>query len=194
MIEIYGKIESLKKIRSILDERGISEVNSIQDIDKFMSQFELKILSLKQDADLEIEKEVNSLIGRKKTLKEQLDTELKQYKVQFGKDIKLLNERMHKQHLQMISSSVLRIFYFVKIWRTKRIIKALKEKYASKTDLVKYEYSSTLEKIESRLLDYRKNRSRIIDQIIAPQSERLKYLKQTFEEKNPILAGAVREK
>ena len=58
MTIIHGQIESLKRIKATLNQKGITRFNSIGDINEFIGNYELE----KQEVFNQIEQDLNSEI------------------------------------------------------------------------------------------------------------------------------------
>ena len=72
MAIIYGKIESLKTLKKELTKRGINNLNSINEIELFIKQYDDEKLKVIENTKLEINQDVISRRAKIKDNKKQL--------------------------------------------------------------------------------------------------------------------------
>lgn len=58
MAHVYGQIESLKQIRTILDAKGIDRFNSLHDFDLFLENYEIEKEAIYRDAEKELDTDI----------------------------------------------------------------------------------------------------------------------------------------
>lgn len=73
MIKVYGKIQTLKNIRSTLNGHGLSEFNSIGEINAFLLNFDSQVRRAKEEAALQVASEQEQLEVDKVNLEHELN-------------------------------------------------------------------------------------------------------------------------
>ncbi len=193
MITVYGKIDSLKKIRHILDQRGITDFNSIREIDQFLSSYNNVVYNLKKDARKEVEQELNSLNKRKNDLANKLNADIERVELENTIRFEMLNRRIHKLQSYKNKSFFIQIFNFIKIRYTRQQILKNKERISNQIALVNNKNNSLVSLINNQLQSHSLNSNAIIENKISTELDRLYLIKQVLEEINPLVAGAIGE-
>ena len=193
MIDVYGKIGSLKDIRAMLDERGISRFHSIGDINAFLKNYNSEVRAVRREAEQQMLSRQEELMAEKTMLERQNKTAI--YEVMHGcqGNIEAWNAQIDEQSRKekrgvhgMLNVVTLSILKFRK-WRLER--SSTKTVNKLNTDL-----NQAIQRIDSRLHDYIMNSGDIVERRVAPVLEQLEFTKGVVEEMNPLIAGGRRGK
>ena len=193
MALVYGQIESLKKIRKKLDEKGITKFNSIGDIKKFLKNFENNkeeiLFGIEHDFDLELDilqTEGYKLQKNYDTLKSNATTKITAKLNGLKSQCVTLNSSANKNAIKEVADWYLFLYFkvitFIIEKNFDRIIWL--QTYRPKRNL-----TSFLEKVNK----HSTNRQAIISMRCAQKFDELKHLKTVVTTLNPLIAGAIGE-
>ncbi|MDF1698856.1 MAG: nuclease-related domain-containing protein [Saprospiraceae bacterium] len=193
MIKIYGKIESLKKIRTALIDHGLTEFNSIGEINTFQQNYDAEVRRIREEAELEVARDEELLDIENIKLEKELDQLREQVIAGIDKEIEELQQRIiareHKESKNIFQRIVNKSILTVLRFRKQRIEKSSQNRVKKATaDLV-----HKIEQIEILLKPYASNKAAIIERRIAPKLSIIEYTKGVLEEINPLIAGAIGE-
>jgi hypothetical protein len=193
MTIVEGQIESLKRLKEILDRNGITRFNSIGEIDTFIKNydFEKKIISkhIEHTLDLEINDLQSDLIKLQQVY-DNLKTEITNnvnIKIKYLNDkFSLVKEKSNNNLIKKIFfSPQLAILKFKKSNLENNFEKIIRRKtYIAEHDVIK---------IKNKLDDYLENKERIILERSSSSYEELAFTKEIVEGLYTLIAGAIGE-
>ncbi len=100
MAQIYGQIDSLKKMRNVLISKGIDRFNSINDINIFLANYESeKIILILNSIDKYADKNEDSVLSRFSSLLivKLLDTKVEYLRNNYGNIIRKSTKKIHRK-------------------------------------------------------------------------------------------------
>lgn len=193
MTRIIGQIDSLKKIRAALNEKGIDDFNSIKEINLFFSSYDSQVASIKQNTEQELDRKMEYSIARKIKL-ENRRARILESVTAIGED-HIYSLENDKQKLQgLLPSNVIQ-----KCWRGCRIflinrkLENLKKKSAGKLEESVMEVQSELDQLTFFMRKYEKERDSLIVEYSDDKLYAIAKKKKVLEELRPLIAGAVGE-
>ena len=193
MTRIIGQIDSLKKIRAALNEKGIDDFNSIKEINLFFSSYDSQVASIKQNTEQELDRKMEYSIARKIKL-ENRRARILESVTAIGED-HIYSLENDKQKLQgLLPSNVIQ-----KCWRGCRIflinrkLENLKKKSAGKLEESVMEVQSELDQLTFFMRKYENERDSLIVEYSDDKLYAIAKKKKVLEELRPLIAGAVGE-
>lgn len=190
MTIIKGQIESLKRLRSELDQRGIYRFSSIAEINRFKDNFHHEILSIQHQAIAEVESEIELKRTSRENLQEGLSSQIKAEQTRLIRKKEYLQSKLALLETKNSGLELLRAIQRLLLgYRVRRIDKNFEEIINRRTSKTRQEH----EKAKADLEQIRENRDKFIQNRVTPKIERHKYIKATLEELNPLIAGAIGE-
>ena len=141
MTIIHGQIESLKRIKTILNQKGIKRFNSIGDINEFIRNHEIE----KQEVFLQIEQDLNNeiedLIADKikfQSIHDNLKTEITN---KLNSEITKLKSKYERITSRNITNLFVKIFNWFRLW----ILKSKKTKLEKNFNKIIHQYTFSAE-------------------------------------------------
>lgn len=194
MIKIYGKIESLKKVRTTLMDRGLSEFNSIGEINTFLRNYDAEVRRIREEAELQITREQEQLDSEKIKLEQQQDYLRERVIVDINNEIAELQKRIVDRKLKESANTFYRILnkfiLAVLRFRQRRVEKSRQKRIKKAIADILFES----ENVNTRLHEYTTNKMGVVKQRIAPKLAKIGYAKGVLVEINPLIAGAIGER
>jgi hypothetical protein len=193
MTIVIGKIETLKKLKEVLNDNGITRFNSIGEINTFIKNYE----SEKKEIPKIIENSLNEEINR-------LQSDLiKRQQIYDGLKVNILDELNHKmKNLEEASKQFIeksnknlfnKILYYLKIKiltnKKSSLEKNLEKIIRKKTRIKKHEVT----KAKNKLNDYKETKETIISTRCAESYKKLDTTKKVVDGLYPLIAGAIGE-
>ncbi len=193
MTIIKGQLESLKRIKSELDQRGIKRFSSVGEISSFIKNYDREkqeiIRQIKQRLDLDID----ALKIERKVLNQD-------YNNLIIEETKKLNDRINRLHdrnkiLASRSRNLfLKVFYFFSHRKLKIKIKELAENFDIIIDRKTAVAAQKLTRTDNTLARYTTDKEQIIIDQSLPKTKELAYIKEVVDNMYPLIAGAIGEK
>jgi hypothetical protein len=193
MIKIYGKIESLKKIRTTLKDNGLTEFNSIGEINTFLRNYDSEVRKIREEAELEVTRDHEQLEAEKDKLEEELELLREQVKDGVENEIaelqQCVTDRESKESANTFHRIVNKFMLTVLRYRLRKIenSRQVRINKATANLVLKTENLNTL------LYPYTSNKLGIVVQRITPKLEKIEYAIRVLVEINPLIAGAIGE-
>ncbi len=193
MAIVYGQIDSLKRLREILDEKGISRFNSTGDINRFIKNYERYkeelFFKVQHEYNLELEKlleEETALRQNYETLKSDVEEPLK-------RRIKNLKEKCEITSSVKSNNPVIEVFYWYKYIILKAILFGCQKRFKQIVKSRTQEKLHRLKAFENKVKSFSANRNRIISSRFEGELYKLEYERKVAKELNPLIAGAIGE-
>jgi hypothetical protein len=190
MAQVFGQIDSLKQIRTVLSKKGITRFNSISDIQDFFDSYELEKREVVDKAGGDVDRELDALQALGHSYQKRLDT--KKIKISQGlhSKIQILES---KGGLIKGTNKSNRLFQLLDLLHlsfltAKKYI--LDKNFDRIVFLGTYFIKRKLNSIVKKIKDYSINRQRIIDDRCSPALSKLVYIKEVLEALQPLIAGA----
>ena len=193
MTIVEGQIETLKSIKKVLREQGISRFNSIGDINNFSTQFKSEKESVLNTVIHEIDLEIEAIQSELSSAKSQFESSLSSESTKVEIDIEYRKSRLYSFE-SIVSNNIisklfrsLSIFYFKSKLST--LVKNKSKIVKRRTRKLKKELVSVSSVLETRM----KNRESDISQRAAPKLDKLDSIKQVVDGLDLLIAGAIGE-
>jgi len=193
MARIYGIIESLKSLKSELENKGISRFNSVREINSFLSNYNSEKLTILNDTSDRLEREYfetcNNLKQRIQNKTEIINLETEQIDngiSDLQKKIDLIYNNKDDNFLKKLVSSVrlhflkMQFKYFLKN-KTKLINSSVKD------------ISKNIEIDELFIKKYETEKQDLIEKRAKPKIEKLEYTRNVLENSTNLISGAIGE-
>ncbi len=193
MTKVIGTIESLKSLKSELENRGISRFNSVKEINDFLSNYELEKLTILNDTSAKLKNEYfETCINLKNRVQskteiihletEKIDSQINDLQVK----IDLIKNNNGKNFLKKIVSNV--NLYFIK--------NRLRYFVNNKTELINLSVESVSNKIEIDevfIKEYETNKQILINNKAKSKIEELEFTRNIIENSSNLISGAIGE-
>jgi len=193
MIKVFGKIESLKKIRTLLKIRGLTQFNSIGDINKYLLNYESKIRDIRKEAVLHVDKEHELLVEKKSKLKKQ-EIFLRELIIKdLSSEISKIQSQILNCEMENVDNNTASFFNYLKLkfyrFRKRKLIDKQQIRINEETAHLQLECKD----IDSRLTNYKSFRLSLIEIQAATKSNKIEFTKEVLDEISPLIAGAIGE-
>lgn len=193
MARIYGTIESLKSLKSELENKGVSRFNSVREINDFLSNYNSEKRTILNDISVKLEKEYSetcfNLEQRIQNKAEiiHLETEKIDNRISdLSTKIDLTQNNKGNNFLKKLLLSVRLYFlknqsnYFIKN-KTKQISSSVKE------------ISKKITNDELFIKKYKAEKQHLIEKRAKSKIEKLEYTRNVVENSKNIISGAIGE-
>jgi hypothetical protein len=193
MARIYGTIESLKSLKSELEDKGISRFSSVKEIKTFLSNYNSEKLTILNNVSYELEKEY---LERNSKLEERIQKKteiinLERKKINnklsvLQRKIDVIENNEAESFFKKISSRV-RLYFLKK--KSNTILK-------NKPDLISSSIKEISQKIENDeffIKKYETEKQNLIETKAKPKTEQLKYIRNVVENSKNLISGAIGE-
>lgn len=193
MTIVVGQIESLKKLKEILNENGITRFNSIGEINTFIKNYESEKKEIPKIIENSLDEEINNLqsdLNKRQQIYEDLKVDILN---ELNHKIKKLEETS-KQTIEKSNKNLFnKIFYYLKIKiltnKKSTLEKNLEKIVREKTCITEHEVT----KAKNKLDDYRENKKNIISTRCAESYKELDSTKKVVDGLYTLIAGAIGE-
>jgi len=192
MARIYGKIESLKSLKSELDKNGISRFNSVKEINDFLSNYDIEKRTILESESKKLEREYfDTLIN------------LEQRKQERIKLIELETERINTliSELQIKIDSrtskdknfVKKIISSIRLYSLKKRLKFYTKNKESLINSSIGTINKNIQKDELFIKEYEAEKQNLIEKRAKPYIERLEHTRDVLENSRNLIYGAIGE-
>jgi hypothetical protein len=193
MTIVEGQIETLKNLKSSLAERGLSEFESIGQINKFQQNYSAEVRETPGRLKRELEIETAETKAACDTLSSTISDELDELSAKHN----LERQVLEKKHGMLSSPEAVNVF--LRIWRQiltnlnsyrkKRLAKDFKRKSKKLTREARKKFKETQENLNNLV----SNKEAILAKRLQDRLDALNYTKQVLDSLYPVIAGAVGE-
>lgn len=193
MTIVAGKIEPLKKIKKILNEKGITRFNSIGDINTFITNYEYEKKAIPKVIETKLDKEINhlqSIIIKQEKIHDFLKTEAQN---NLHRRIIIIEKELKNILEKSKGNLFYKIFYYLKIKKFDKEIASLKN---DSENIIQEETKDSAQKVidaKHNLENHIENKKKIISDRCTESYQELGYLKEVIDELYTLIAGAVGE-
>ncbi|NIN37082.1 MAG: hypothetical protein GTN46_13490 [Gammaproteobacteria bacterium] len=193
MTIVVGQIEPLKKLKKILNEKGITRFNSIGEINNFIKNYESEKKETLKIIENLLDKEINNLqstVVKRQQIHDALKANILN---ELNYNIKKLEEKL-KQAIEKSNKNLFnKIVYYLKIRKLSNkksyLEKNLEKILDKKIHITKHEVI----KAKNKLNDYRENKEKIISARCDESYKELDYIKEVVDGLYTLIAGAIGE-
>lgn len=193
MIKVYGKIQTLKNIRTTLSGRGLFEFNSIGEINAFLLNYDSQVRRAKEEVAVQVASEQEKLEANKVNLEQELTHTRDRVLENLLSETANLQRRIDDLEQKESSYTFLLIVHkftsTILRFRQRRIESSCEDRIKKATA----QLSLDQERNHTILLDYINDKAGIVERRTAPKLRELNYTKGVLEEINPLIAGAIGE-
>jgi len=193
MTIIHGQIESLKRIKAILNQKGIIRFNSIGDINDFIKNHELQKQEIFNQIEQELNIEIDDLQADRIKFQKNYDNLKTENTNKLNNKIIKLKSKYDLIKSRNATNPLRKIFN----WLQLRILKSKKTKLEKNFNKIIHQYTFTAEqkvnKTNTKIHEYTINREKIISERSLPKCRELDYTKEIVDGLNPLIAGAIGE-
>ena len=193
MIEIHGISGCLKHVHSTLLESGITEFQSIKQLNQFIRTYNQIISELKANTDKRVREDLETYRNDKIKAEEDKIVEIDKVEQQVTSVVKQLDSKIHKHRNRNHDPILRRLYCFLVREYSKYKLEKIKVDLKSKTKSIVSQYNSQIDSISQKILEYSTDPERIVATIMENELQRLKRTKDKIEELNPFIAGAIGE-
>lgn len=193
MTIVEGQIETLKRIKNILSENGITRFSSIGDINEFLKNFNSEVRLIYSNEEHELDQEIRriqvDLDAANQNYHDIQQSELQKY------ENKITSQ---KSKINSIESNPSNNIFF-KLYRsiTTNFSKKQLAKLENQKDKVINQKTNKnkikIEKISNTYKTLTENRKDILSQRAAPKLHKLNNIKNVVRDLGPLIAGAIGE-
>ena len=193
MTIVEGQIESLKKLKEILDQNGITRFNSIGEIDYFIKNYDFERKKISKHIETTLDLEINDLQSDLIKLQQVYDNLKAGITNEANAKIKNLKNEINLVEEKSKNNLIKRIFLFPQL-AILELKKSHLEKNSEKIIQRKtYVAEHKVINIKHKLDDYSENKERIILERSFSSYEELSFTKEIVEGLYTLIAGAIGE-
>lgn len=193
MAIVHGKIETLKRLRVELSQKGISRFNSIGDINDFIKDYKSEKQKVTQEVEHDLNQEIDRLRTERVQYKNSYDLLRAAEENKLNQKVSRLNQRCI-QLKKVTSKNILRQL-FIYIQLQVLISRRLKVENKYNRIVLKKTFAAAqkVSETDNRINDYILNRERIISERSLLKTKELDYAKEVVDKLGPLIAGAIGE-
>lgn len=192
MARIYGKIESLKSLKSELENNGIFRFNSVKEIKAFLSNYNSEKLTILNNQSDKLEKEYSETCSN---LKQRLQNKTEIINLETEKIDNRISDLLRK--INIIDTKdvnfLKKIISNVKLYSLKKQSNYfIKNKNEILNTSVK-EITRNIQNDEIFIREYETNRQTLIEKRAKSEIEKLEYIRNVIENSRNLISGAIGE-
>ncbi|MBU3027582.1 nuclease-related domain-containing protein [Zobellia galactanivorans] len=193
MARIYGTIESLKSLKSELEDKGISRFSSVKEIKDFLANYKSEKQSILDDTSAQLDaeyfktcKSLELKLKKKTEIINFQEETVKNKTNEIQRKIDSIQNKNGENFLQKILSSI--NLYFLKK-HSNRYLKKTTELANSSLNNI----SRSIEKDEVFIKAYETEKTSLIEKRAKPKTEKLEYTLSVIENSRNLISGAIGE-
>ena len=190
---VYGQIDSLKRIREILDDRGISRFNSTGDINRFIKSYERHKEEVLFKVEHEYELELDRLLEQKDALQQGYRITKTAVEEPLLKRINSLTAQCEAASSAESKNPVVEVLHWYKYIILKAVLFGYKNSFKRVVSLRTKEKLQSLKAIERSVESFYANRQKIISDRYDAKLQELEYTREVAKGLDPLIAGAIGE-
>ena len=193
MARIYGTIESLKSLKSELEDKGISGFSSVKEIKTFLSNYNSEKLKILNDISYELEREYLETCAKlERRIQEKneiihLESEKINNKVyDLQTKIDSIKKNNEKSFFRKLSSSI-------RLYVLKNKLKHFLQNEPELISSFIKEISKKIENDELFIKKYETEKEQLIEKRAKPKTEKIEYTRNVLENSKNLISGAIGE-
>ncbi|WP_445381624.1 nuclease-related domain-containing protein [Robiginitalea sp. IMCC43444] len=193
MARVFGKIESLKRIRERLNQEGITRFNSVKDLNRFTLRYERYQEELLFNIEQDYADSLQKAIERVEDLEKRLDNEKADKASKFTERLDRLNTKSEHLRNKTASNAVLELadWYYLQLILGLKFI--LTRRHNSILRQRTKHTEAELDKARKHLYWLQANEHNLISVRYRKESRQLERTRALVSELNPLVAGAIGE-
>lgn len=193
MAIVYGQIESLKRIKEILNQKGITRFNSLGEIYDFKRTYDVEKQKIYSQIELNVNKEIGALQLERIKLQEKLDRLKVEHTIKLKNRIKRLGNKYERIKYKNPKYNVFKIWNLFILMITKYIKNTLEKNFHKIIEHKTYSVESKFNKTSNKINQYKYNKEKIILTRSLPEIKNLTKIKDAIDDLDSLIAGAVGE-
>jgi len=182
MTLIHGQVESLKKVKSTLKQKGVNRFKSIRDINQFLEEYDNELRDINSKVEAVFRKELEELKQQRSVFEEYYNSAKEE------KENKL-KEKINKLKLKVAKKGGAKIWR----WVLKIQLNRFERNFDKKIELQLNQERKNLEELRLKVNELKYGERTIIGQRVFSERNKLKRIKDTVDEMSTIIAGAIGE-
>ena len=193
MTIVYGQIESLKRIKNTLNQKGISRFSSIGDINEFRKNYEYEKKQINDQIENDLKIEIDNLQKERINFQNILDKTKNENINKLKNRISKLDRKLDIHKSKITKYKIFQLLKFLLI-RTLEFIKNYLEKNFDKIIQIRtYKAESRVNGIAKKINYCVYNTEKIITERSLPKLKKLAYTMEVVEGLDTLIAGAIGE-
>ena len=193
MAQVYGQIESLKQIRTTLDQKGIDRFQSTNQIQDFLDNYELEKKDIYNKWERKLDEDIANLKEQDRQNREVLHDLQNQTITGLDAKINLNQQRIDRLNEMHAFFWVIIILIPIAALIMELRIKYLKKNYKRIIDESTIEIDKKIANDDALLHEYTTTRERVLKNFSYQEINKLAYTKEVVLSLNSLIAGAVGE-
>ena len=192
MARIYGTIESLKSLKSELDNNGISRFNSVKEINDFLSNYNTEKRTILDNESEKLEREYLYTCTNLKQRKQQRADTINLETANINRRISDLQTKINTINTKN-NNFLKKLLFSIKLYSLK---KESKYYFKNKNSLINSSVKSINRNIENDELfikNYETHKQNIIENRAKSKIEKLEYTRNFLENSRNLISGAIGE-
>lgn len=193
MARIYGTIESLKSLKSELENKGISRFNSVREINDFLTNYNSEKRAILEDISVRLEKEYSETCFNFKQRIQNKAEIIKLETERIDNRISDLHTKIDIIHNNKGKNFLKKLLLRVKLYFLKKQSNLF---INNKTKLINSSVKEISKKIENDELfikKYEAERQNLIEKRAKSKIEKLEYTRNVLESSRNLISGAIGE-
>lgn len=193
MATIEGQIETLKSIKRILHENGISRFGSVSDLNNFLRSFESEKIKIRSEEEDRFQQELDQIqLSLEKSRNEHLDFCEKESK-RLNCEIATLKNRAESLRARFLGSLLSKAVYFLPLFYIDSKLSKLENNRSSIFQKRTKNSEEEVRKLSSKFDTRKANRVQLISESTLPKVQELERTKVVIEGLQTLIAGAIGE-
>tara|TARA_B110000285_G_scaffold233930_1_gene309210 strand:+ start:1035 stop:2108 length:1074 start_codon:yes stop_codon:yes gene_type:complete len=192
MTIVKGKIESLKRVKTQLNQKGIKQFNSIGSINSFLRNYESEKKNIYTQAASELNIELENLTNEKPKLQIKLERSKTKEISSLSDKIEYLETKYNFIDSKE-SNAIITTFNFFQLIFLKSKKNRLKKNFDKIIFNKTFKLSNRVEKVNDLIYEYKTNKEEIIHNRSRQKVSELDYTKKVIDELYKDIAGAIGE-
>lgn len=192
MARIYGKIESLKSLKSELENNGITRFNSVKEIKEFLSNYNSEKLTILKNESDKLEKEYSETCSN---LKQRIQNKAEIINLETEKIDKRISDLQIKINIinNKDVSFIKKLISRIKLNSLKKQSNYLIKNKNELINLSVKEITKNIENDELFIKEYETEKQTLIEKRTKSETEKLDYTRNVLENSKNLISGAIGE-
>jgi len=193
MTIVEGKIESLKKLKEILNQNGITRFNSIGEIDNFIKNYDFERNNISKHIEHTLDLEIKDLQSDLIKLQQVYDNLKVEITTKVNIKIKYLKDKFNLVKEKSKNNLIKNIFFFPQLTLLKLKKSKLEKNFNKIIQRQTYFAENEVIKTKNKVDDYSENKEKIILERSLSSYDELAFTKEVVEGLYALIAGAIGE-
>ncbi len=193
MTIVHGQIESLKRIKDTLNQKGIIRFNSIGDINDFIKNYELEKQKIFNQIEHDLDFEIDVLQADRNIFQKNYDNLKTENINKLNNKIIRLKSKYDLIQSRNTNNLIRKTFNLLQLWILKSRKTNLEKNFNNIIHQHTYSAEKRVNKTINKINEYNINWKKIISERSLTKYKELAYTKEVVEGLNPLIAGAIGE-